>query len=445
MLPFDKVGSCTGPRTQKHIVDQVRSTDITDVFVFAHGWNNDWNVATKRYRDFIDGYLGLRRERGLETGRPLNPLLVGVFWPSTALVVGSEEGLRIAGGATDDRAAKHALRHGEVEAVAAELSERALPRFYELLDRDEISEIEALDLKEMLKPLLERTSEDDPAEFMANGDEESQGRQGDPTVATWRSYGAATPEERREDPHKIAEQVADFGRVPAAEPLVGASVLGKLDPRRILRLVTVQLMKDRAGTVGAKGVAPLLVELLGAANHQDTRVHLLGHSYGAKVCLSAVCYPSALPRQVTSMLLLQPAVNHRCFADDEYGRGGYHAALDRVNLPILSTYSTHDWPLRHVFQYAAHRTVDVNEIRIAADGRPDPYSALGGYGPWGLGDRAKLVDVRLPDERYNLGADAPHVYGVRASSTISGHGDINNVSTWWALDNLVTADPRGPA
>lgn len=95
-------------------------------------------------------------------------------------------------------------------------------------------------------------------------------------------------------------------------------------------------MKDRAGTVGARGVAPLLTDLLRAS---EARVHLLGHSFGGKVVLSALCVPSDLPRKVHAALLLQPAVSHLCFAERVPGTdrpGGYRAALQRVERPILS-------------------------------------------------------------------------------------------------------------
>src|SRR3954449_2217006 len=92
MLPFDKQGRSMGPQTRAHLVARAAEPSITDVFVFCHGWNNDWNVATRRYRNFIDGYLSLRRDGGLPTDRPIGPLLIGVFWPSTALVFGSERG-----------------------------------------------------------------------------------------------------------------------------------------------------------------------------------------------------------------------------------------------------------------------------------------------------------------------------------------------------------------
>ena len=44
VLPFDKDGVCVGPRTLDDLVDAANSA--TDVFLFSHGWNNDWAAAT---------------------------------------------------------------------------------------------------------------------------------------------------------------------------------------------------------------------------------------------------------------------------------------------------------------------------------------------------------------------------------------------------------------
>ena len=47
-----------------------------------------------------------------------------------------------------------------------------------------------------------------------------------------------------------------------------------LDPRQVIRVLTVYQMKDRAGVVGAFGVSELLRDLLNAST---ARVHAIGH------------------------------------------------------------------------------------------------------------------------------------------------------------------------
>ena len=117
-----------------------------------------------------------------------------------------------------------------------------------------------------------------------------------------------------------------------------AGGLGNFDPRNIVRVLTIYQMKDRAGVVGANGVAPLVRDVLAA---KDVRLHLIGHSFGGRVMLSAIAGGGPLPqgRKVDSLLLLQPAVNHLCFAEKVTNTnrpGGYREVLNRVRKPILS-------------------------------------------------------------------------------------------------------------
>ena len=451
MLPFDKHGRCKGPRTRDAIVRLASDPSVTDVFIFSHGWNNDWNVATKRYSDFIAGYTSLRQQSVLPLNRDFNPVLVGVFWPSTALVFGRERGIAIAAGDVDEDVLDAQERDSEVAALADTLDGSDVDRFYELVDLPELTDAEGRELAKMLAPVLDGGDGEfeGPAVEAASKAVEVEAEAD--LIRRWRELSDQFSEDTR-TPEEVSADFWDFDRedtdesseVPS-DDLKSAGILEKLDPRQIVRLSTVRLMKDRAGTVGALGVGPFLVALLEATRTTNCRVHLIGHSYGAKVCLSALCYPSSLQRPVDSVLLLQPAISHRCFADDTMGRGGYADAPRRVEQPILATFSEHDSPLRKFFPLAIWRHSDKDELKIAADGEPGRFAALGGYGPRGLSDRSRLIDIKLPTQvdgaRYLLGDGAPEVYGINATETISGHGDISNPSTWWALDNLVTA-PR---
>jgi hypothetical protein len=155
--------------------------------------------------------------------------------------------------------------------------------------------------------------------------------------------------------------------------------------------------------------------------------------------LSAIGNGPALPRQVESLLLLQPAVSHLCFADSLPGTGqpgGYRPVLERVANPILSTFSKHDFPLTKTFHLALRRKGDLGDIKIAGAGDPpSKYAALGGFGPRRAGE--KLIDIKAIGQAYEL-EPGVEVYGLRGDDAISGHGDISNPATWWALYSLAT-------
>jgi len=424
IIPFDKEGRCEGPATRAHLIDAVRDGSFTDIYLFSHGWNDDWSAATERYESFIGGYMKMRSDRGLPAPAPYRPLLVGIFWPSTALVFGEKEkGPGFAGAGVPD--AGVAAERREVAEIAAALPDEHVERFYELAQKPALGEAEALELARIALTLPAQGGDEITDEVSSPED----------LVRLWKlvppvdENGGKAPAEPKGDD--------DFGTADAAGGPQAAGVFDFLDPRLLIRLFTAWQMKDRAGVVGFRGVGPLLRELLAAG---QARLHLIGHSYGGKVLLSATA-SAELPRPVETMLLLEPAVSHLCFADRVPSTdrpGGYRSVLSRVRKPILSTFSSRDIPLTVVFHLAVRRADDLGELRIAAEGEPpSKFAALGGYGPRHAGEQ--LVDIKDPLDRYALPMDGPRIYGLRGDRTIGGHGDISNESTWWALYNLVSA------
>lgn len=427
MVPFDEAGRCTGPRTRDELARTAAGDEVTDVFVFSHGWNNDWAIATGKYESFLRGFSRMRADHDLDVGRPFRPVLAGVFWPSTALVGADEGAPTIAADPTGAFDAEVAQERAEVAEVARLLPPDRVERFHRLVQAEVLEPDEAEELATMLLPVL------------GAGDDEAPGAD-EPTAAElaslWRhlpDLDASAPV--ADDQEAARAELEDFGTGSAGGDLAAAGWLDKLKPRNVVRALSMWVMKDRAGVVGAGGVSDLLVDLL----RTDARVHLVGHSFGAKVCLSALCRPAELPRPVSSVLLLQPAVSHLCFAPRVAGSarpGGYAAAPDRSTNPVLSTFSRHDVPLTRLFHLAARRRDDLAEQRIAA--APDRYAALGGVGPHDAGPRCRTVAVKDVGQGYDLGPNAPaRLYGVEASRTVSGHSDISNPSTHWALFDLV--------
>ncbi|WP_119730211.1 hypothetical protein [Thermomonospora amylolytica] len=416
VVPFDKAGRCTGPRTAAEVAARVQSREFTDVVIFSHGWNNDWVQATDRYGDFIQGYLGQVMER--PPGKaPKRALLIGLFWPSKLLADSVRPAFETTAPAGEDETV--AAERDEVAELGDWLAGDAATRFYELVQQEYLLDDEAREMAELFLPLL-----------AADGTEvgETAPTHPDDVVAAWAT-----------DPDVRADPMAGPGGPEQAAQLEGAGLLRRFDPREIVRAASVWLMKDRAGVVGTRGLAPLLGELA----VPDVRVHLVGHSFGAKVVLAGLCAPGTSVT-VRSVLLLQPAVSHLCFASpvpETTRPGGYAAAPDRVELPILSTFSRRDEPLTQWFHHALRRGQDVGEMEaLREEGPPNRYAALGGFGPRPLDDRIRLTEVNDPGVPYRLGADAPEVYGIDASRTIHGHGAISTPSTWWMLSQLIHAD-----
>lgn len=419
IIPFDKGGRGQAPLTREHLVEAVSSSSFTDIILFSHGWNNDWKAASNRYEGFIRGYQEMRQARGLTYSRPFRPLLVGIFWPSVALVLPWEAGPQFAG-AGDDQDKQIELERLEVASIAEELDSAKVERFYWLLQQKSLSEAEAREMAEIMAPIY------------ASETDELAGAQPPPApaeiLAAWQR--AAQLQDPGDTSGEFGEPAAAGGGLdPAA-----AGLLDLLDPRNLVRVATVWQMKDRAGTVGAKGVGRLLQDLL-IVGGPDTRVHLVGHSYGCKVVLSALCYPSALPRKVSSVLLLQPAVSCLCFAEKattEGKPGGYRTALQRVEQPILTTFTRHDTPLRHFFHLAVRRKEDLGEQQIGG-APPSRYAALGGYGPAGAEQDTLQIELPAAGTSYPLGSPQHRIIALNSDAIIKDHSDISKEATWWGL------------
>lgn len=438
VIKFDKRGTCSSPKTRGSLVDALHDGSFTDLYLFSHGWNNTPTDAIAAYHHWIEGYQKFG-SRGLHSvDRDYRPVLVGVVWPSVWIVPWWERGPRIAGGTSVEDERTEAVEDERTEAMLGELAEYVpagdRERFYAHAETPQLSEDEARDFIVMLSSLYGR-GDDDVSE--------ATGPTVDELLASWDQLARAGVRTEFVPDDESATVIVGTG-VPGDPDAAGGVTRAPVDG---IRLFSLWQMKDRAATVGGSGVADLLRDLLTATGERPARpaarTHLVGHSFGAKILLSAICSPHhpELDRPVDSLLLLQPAVNQYGLADHVPGRpgpGGYRIALERVRQPILSTFSNRDVPLRSFFHLALWRSEDLGEAQIAGDEPPSKYAAMGGYGPRGV-DSLSITDMLPPGDHYSLGSNAPKVYGVRSHAKIGGHGDVSNDGTYWALYSLVRA------
>lgn len=420
VIPFDANGACEGEETRAHLIANCKSA--TDIFVFSHGWNNDFGSATDRYKSFINGLEALRKEKALPVPDPYRPIVVGIFWPSQAFEwFASETGPAFAGGDGGNAGDTAETRAFDAAAagVAATLPQEQRARFDELATTRSLSRQQAEELARLLASSIE-----------AGADDEGPARapRAEDLLATAQEL-ETTEAEPDYDGVGYAGATAPQGE-PAAAGGVTAMVLGALDPRNIVKPFTLWQMKDRAGRVGARGVAPLLTDLLD--NNITARVHLLGHSFGCKVMMTATSVMTPPSRQIESALLLQAAVSQYAFSPNVPGHsvpGGFVRALERVRLPILATYSREDKPLSEMFHRMLRRHDDAGELQYAGTS-PSRYGALGGFGPQDT-PAAGIMVMRDPTDPYDL-SSAKRVIGLIGDTRIHGHGDIGNEATWWA-------------
>lgn len=126
--------------------------------------------------------------------------------------------------------------------------------------------------------------------------------------------------------------------------------------RNLLRYALASEMRARAEAVGRLGLRESLLTL--SRGLPQTRVHLVGHSFGARAVLTAVDAPADSKKLIRpkSVSLLQPALSEDAFAPAEEGSGEgvFHSVLaeGKVAGPILVSYTMNDETARVPYDIA---------------------------------------------------------------------------------------------
>ncbi|MFJ6796308.1 serine-threonine protein kinase [Streptomyces sp. NPDC091268] len=313
--------------------------EATDLLVFAHGWNSDRSTATRLFDRFFAPFPGL-------VGPGVRLGYVGVVWPSIRFsdepIPDFDSPVALAepghGPALDPRT-RGALasfwpgRDAELDRIAELLEERpesvaAFTEFGAL-----VRELVGLDT------VAGATAPDAPLLFTADVLEVCR---------------------------VLTEALAEAGAaLPEGSAGSGFSVGGGLrtlwhGAKELLRQATYYQMKARAGVVGERGLGPVLADL--ASRRPALRIHLVGHSFGARVVSFSLRAVPERTRNVKSLTLLQGAFSHYAFADSlPHARGsagalrGLHA---RVDGPVAACHSPYDSALKVFYPLASRMAGD---------------------------------------------------------------------------------------
>lgn len=408
----------------------VARMEATDLLVFAHGWNSDRSTSTRLYDRFFAPFPGL-------VGAGVRLGYVGVVWPS----------IRFSDEPIPDFDAPGALAEPGFGVALDPATRQALARFWpgrgaeldrvaELLEERPGSEGAFTEFGALVRALAGL----DPA----------------PTAAA----AASVPALFTDEPLRVCRELALALAEAGGPALDAAGERGQAGPdtdgeraltvggglrglwggaKELLRQATYYQMKKRAGVVGERGLGPVLAGL--AAERPALRVHLIGHSFGARlVSFSLRAVPEGA-RYTKSLTLLQGAFSHYAFSDrlpHDRGRGGALRALQhRVDGPVVACHSPHDSSLR-VFYPLASRLAGDSAGLLGFDAR---WGAIGHDGVQAVPGAPRLVlDAALRDGVPAAGCvsvDAGSV--VRRGGAPSGaHSDICHAE----LAELVVAAGR---
>jgi hypothetical protein len=223
----------------------------------------------------------------------------------------------------------------------------------------------------------------------------------------------------------------DAGRTEGITSVVG-SIFGGIG--QFLNLTTWYQMKDRAGKVGANGVAAAVRAVRAAA--PGVKVHLVGHSLGGRVmaaCAKALAEEGL--HTVDSLMLLQAAFSHYGLSSTLQNKPGFfRAVIDKsvVRGPLLSTYSAEDTVVGKAYAITS-RLANDNTRAIG-----DHNDEFGGIGRNGAQNATQSIVEPLHQAGAGYAFDPGKIINLNGSGgLITSHGDVRNPNVTYAFASAV--------
>jgi hypothetical protein len=254
-VELDREGQFVDPAGVDAFAAEVKSRGLANLFIFSHGWNNDPPTARRLYTSFFGQLRDVMKARGI----PQDGIgTCGIIWPSIRW--------------PDEEAEPKARAAASLEAPPAPSDEDVIRELVKAFDTPE----EKAALGEMQRLLADRPK--DPAALARFQELLAALGQGEAADATAEDDGERALLE--EAPEKVFEALASVA------PRQRAAAAGLTDrvwdgAKEALRGASYWQMKKRAGVVGEKGLGTLVARLSKA--QPALRIHLVGHSFGARV------------------------------------------------------------------------------------------------------------------------------------------------------------------
>src|ERR687891_1116276 len=360
----------------------------TDVIVASHGWNNNEEQAERLYTDLFTNFAAVASDQ-LQNKKIA---IVGVIWPSkrfTDVVDAAVAEQARGGGAgfgTSSKAADETIK-AKLDVIATMFDKKAAKKI--TAAKNQIGKLES-DLAARRKFVDELRSLLD----------ESAAHEEDNSALFFKLDGSVMLEKLKMPTPLVSSGggggggAASVGAHPKTTLAGGAAGLGdifsgiKSGAIRFLNYMAYYEMKKRAGTVGQKGVGPMLDRL--ADNVQ--RIHLVGHSFGCRVVTAAVA--TSTTDKLQSMSLLQAAFSHNGFSKSM--NGFFRSVVDnyRIKGPIFITYTPNDRAVGIAYPVASRLA---GTVASAFGDANDKFGGLGRNGAQKMeqGEVAQGVDHLL--------------------------------------------------
>jgi hypothetical protein len=396
----------------------------TDLFVISHGWNNDSVEAQELYDELFVNLATLMTGHATLANRKF--AVVGIFWPSKKF---ADSELIPSGGAAsvDDGA--------DLSSSAVKEKLESLKGFFDVPD----------------EALLDR------AKMLMAGIENDVAKQ-DEFVKIIRSLVPNAPSDTADDasdqlfsqePSQLLASLAKPSFPPLAaggggialsmdDQAGGAASFGdffsgiKAGAWRLLNYASYYQMKERAGMVG-KAVNGVLGSVRNL--RPDLRIHLIGHSFGARVVTAAVDGPAAI--RPSSLSLLQGAFSHNGFSERFDGeKDGFFRKVvgqSKVAGPILATHTVNDKAVGIAYAIASRLSFD-NANALGDEN--DVYGGIGRNGAVKMKPAEFVKGTLLPASGVYQFV-SKKVHNLKADAFIGDHSDVKGPQVAHAILSAV--------
>jgi hypothetical protein len=449
-IEFDKEGAPADPAQIKALKAALKPGEPTDLVVISHGWNNHMGEARELYAKFFASFRK-RLDAGVPGIQGRKFAVMAVLWPSKKfadheLIPSGAAGL---GGGVSDKAILEQLQElkgffggksadADLEKAKAlvpklENSPAARKEFAELIRSAVSSDSEAAKGKE--------GAEDASLDFFKLDGAEVMNRLAKPVPLTLPGPGQ----------HMVGAAGVGMGGAaggPAGGPGTGGPGSGhggaagigsffsgiKAAALNVLNFTTYYQMKARAGTVGTRGLAPIIRDI--KSLHAPLKLHFVGHSFGGRLMAataSALDKSAASPQAVTieTLSLLQAAFSHYGFSDKWDGShpGAFRNVLasKQVKGPILATCTANDKAVGLAYPMASLLAGQV------AAGVGDKNDKFGGIGRNGAQLTPESVSLKLLAVGKPYEFTAGKIHNLLADEFVKNHSDIGGEEVAYAV------------
>ena len=370
LISFDADGNERSEQSglmSEALIKKATTDLVTNVFFFCHGWQGDFPGARDQYNKWLKTFVNSAdRQKASERFEKFRPLLIGLHWPSKPW--GDEE-----------------LRGGAFGVPGSAFRPEDLLAIYldRLGDRPEI--------RRPLEIIFDEARRNAAPDELSPGVCRAYLDLNDALGLKSEGVDAAPDADRQGfDPQDSFEAANEEGTSFGGDFNLG----GLLGP---LRQLSYWTMKKRARDVGEGGMHNFLKKLQEATAAQNTRIHLMGHSFGTIVVSGMVGGPKVqgrLPRALDSVVLVQGAVSLWCYASAipfaNAGAGYFNQILaeNKIHGPLVTTRSKFDDAVGVFYPLASRIKGSASFAGLLPE--------FGGIGTYGIQGVAEHIGNDLP-------------------------------------------------